>query len=85
MKKIAFIIGIGVISLSFQEKKQEKGEQKVYICNSVSSARYHYHKNCRGLSKCKSNIKVTTKKKAEKFGRTLCEIEKKKKKKVFFP
>ena len=65
-----------IISLSFQEKKEKKKKQKVYICNSVRSTRYHYDKDCRGLSKCKSNIKITTRVKAKKYGRISCEIEK---------
>ena len=76
MKKTILLICLGIFSLSFQEKKEKKKKQKVYICNSVRSTRYHYDKDCRGLSKCKSNIKITTRVKAKKYGRISCEIEK---------
>ena len=59
---------------------QQKKEEQVYICVSVKSTRYHYKKNCRGLSGCKSEIKKISKKKAEKYGRILCKYESKKKK-----
>lgn len=56
---------------------QIKTTQKVFICKSTSSKRYHYKKTCRGLNRCKAEIKETTLKKAEKFGRTLCKLENK--------
>ena len=76
MKSLIIII-ISCLSLGlFQQKKEEQ----VYICVSVKSIKYHYKKNCKGLSRCKSEIKKISKKKAEKYGRILCKYESKKKK-----
>ena len=78
MRGDILIIIIGICFFSFQEKKyKEKEKREVYICKSVKSKRYHYKKNCKGLFGCKSTIKKTTKKKAEKFGRILCKRENK--------
>ncbi|CAM1343572.1 hypothetical protein [Tenacibaculum amylolyticum] len=70
-KKLLLPIGILSAFLCFKGIK----EKKVFICKSVKSNRYHYMKNCGGLSKCKAEIKITTKKRAEKYGRILCRIE----------
>ncbi|WP_330442017.1 hypothetical protein [Flavobacterium sp. C4GT6] len=51
------------------------GESDVYICTGKSSKRYHYNKNCRGLSNCKAEIKEVTLKEAKDKGRTLCGYE----------
>lgn len=43
-----------------------------YVCNGRSSKRYHFKKNCRGLSSCRSSISEVTIEEAKKRGRTLC-------------
>ncbi|OSY89138.1 hypothetical protein WH52_00325 [Tenacibaculum holothuriorum] len=68
-----YLLTIIISLFSFQIKTT----QKVFICKSTSSKRYHYKKTCRGLNRCKAEIKETTLKKAEKFGRTLCKLENK--------
>lgn len=73
MKKYILIL----FGISFLLGFQTKNEQKVFICKSVSSTKYHFKKTCRGLSFCKVEIKETTLIKAEKYGRILCKWEKK--------
>ncbi|WP_339611504.1 hypothetical protein [uncultured Planktosalinus sp.] len=45
---------------------------EVYVCNGKSSKRYHYKKNCRGLSNCRSSISKVSLEEAKRRGRTLC-------------
>ena len=45
---------------------------EVYVCNGKSSKRYHYKKNCRGLSNCRSSISKLSIEEAKRRGRTLC-------------
>ncbi|MEO9512140.1 MAG: hypothetical protein ABJN84_17995 [Flavobacteriaceae bacterium] len=45
---------------------------KVYICKGKGSKRYHYKKNCRGLSRCSTKVYEVTLKKAKEMKRTLC-------------
>ncbi|GAA4280662.1 hypothetical protein GCM10022260_10830 [Gaetbulibacter aestuarii] len=47
-------------------------EANIYICTGKYSKKYHYKKDCRGLSNCKSDIEKVTLSEAKKFGRTLC-------------
>ncbi len=48
------------ISLNLNHKA---AESDVYLCESVGGKKYHYTKNCRGLSNCKHEIiKVSLKK-----------------------
>jgi len=44
----------------------------VFVCNGKSSKRYHFKKNCRGLSNCRSSISEVSIEEAKKRGRTLC-------------
>lgn len=45
---------------------------EVYICKGPSSKRYHYDKNCRGLSNCSTSTYGVTLVEAKEIGRTLC-------------
>lgn len=47
-------------------------DTKVYICMGKGSKKYHYRKNCRGLSNCSTKINEVTLEKAKDMGRTLC-------------
>ncbi|WP_234418163.1 hypothetical protein [Aquimarina aquimarini] len=47
-------------------------DKEVYICNGPHSKRYHYHKHCRGLSKCSTYIYKVSLEEAKEEGRTLC-------------
>ncbi|PKH52215.1 hypothetical protein CXF68_16615 [Tenacibaculum sp. Bg11-29] len=73
MKKIIPLILVGFALTAFQEKEVKK----VFICKSVASKRYHLKKTCKGLKMCKTEVKITTVKKAERLGRILCKLEKK--------
>ena len=73
MKKVIILL----LSISMLVAFQKVEEKKVYICTSVASTKYHFKKNCKGLSHCKVTIKESTEKKALKYGRTLCKWEKK--------
>ncbi|WP_421823765.1 hypothetical protein [Flagellimonas oceanensis] len=44
----------------------------VYICKGKGSKRYHYKKDCRGLSRCSTKIYEVSLSKAKEMGRTLC-------------
>lgn len=48
----------------------------VYICKGKYSKKYHYDKNCRGLSNCKADIILVDLQDAKKIGRDLCGWEK---------
>ncbi|WBX78031.1 thermonuclease family protein [Tenacibaculum ovolyticum] len=73
MRKIIPFMLIGFALTAFQEKEVKK----VFICKSVASKRYHLKKTCKGLKMCKTEVKMTTVKKAERLGRILCKFEKK--------
>ncbi|WP_228236842.1 hypothetical protein [Allomuricauda sp. M10] len=47
-------------------------DTNVYICMGKGSKKYHYRKNCRGLSNCSTKINEVTLAKAKEMGRTLC-------------
>lgn len=63
-------IGLGANSNVTTEGVDSIGN--VFICTGSSSKRYHYKKNCRGLSACKAAIRSVSKANAIEFGRTLC-------------
>ncbi|ACU08123.1 hypothetical protein FIC_01679 [Flavobacteriaceae bacterium 3519-10] len=44
----------------------------VYLCDSDGGKKYHFTKNCRGLSNCQHEIIKVTLKKAQSLGKTLC-------------
>ena len=73
MKKLVLIAIVFLILTAFQKQQEEK----VFICKSVASKRYHLKKTCKGLKACKTEIKLTTVEKAEKLGRILCKWEEK--------
>ena len=44
----------------------------VYICKGPQSKKYHYKKDCRGLSGCSTKIYAITLSEAKNLGRGLC-------------
>ncbi len=44
----------------------------VYLCDSNGGKKYHYTKNCRGLSNCDHEIIKVNLKKAQDLGKELC-------------
>lgn len=47
-------------------------QSDVYICGPRGAKRYHFTKDCRGLSNCKHGLYKTTLKEARGYGLTLC-------------
>lgn len=47
----------------------------VYLCNSKGGKRYHFTKDCRGLSNCQAEIIKVTLDDAKKKGKTICGYE----------
>ena len=47
-------------------------ETDVYICGVKGAKRYHFTKNCRGLSACKHKIYKKSLSEAKGYGLTLC-------------
>lgn len=47
-------------------------DTNVYICKGPQSKKYHYKKDCRGLSRCSTDTYKVTLAEAKKIGRTLC-------------
>ncbi len=68
-KQIPFVfilLSIVILLSSFQ------GNSTVYICVSGTATKYHYNKDCRGLSACTHDIKAIKLSEAKTVGRTLC-------------
>ncbi|NAS31990.1 hypothetical protein GTQ40_13475 [Flavobacteriaceae bacterium R38] len=68
MKKTFIFFFGALIFFSFTLKPTTE----VYICKGKGSKRYHFNKNCRGLSRCSTKIHKTSLKHAKELGRTLC-------------
>ena len=66
-----------LLSISVLVAFQKVEDKKVYICSSVASTKYHFKKDCKGLSSCKATIKESTEKKVRRYGRLLGKWEKK--------
>jgi len=47
----------------------------VYVCDSPDAEVYHLNENCRGLKKCKGEIKKITLDRAKSLKRRLCGFE----------
>jgi len=67
MKQLTTLLLLFIISTSFRSV-----DTTVYICKGKSSKRYHYKKDCRGLSNCSTKTYAVTLKQAKEIGRTLC-------------
>lgn len=51
------------------------GNPIVYICDSPAAEVYHLDENCRGLNKCKDEVKKITLDRAKSLKRRLCGFE----------
>ena len=71
MKKILPLFGLLILT-SFRVPTDSTKEKEVYLCNSKTATKYHYIKNCRGLSNCKHEIIKVTLSKAKEQKRSLC-------------
>lgn len=50
-------------------------ESDVYLCNSKGGKKYHFTKDCKGLSNCKAEIIKVTLSDAKAKGKTICGYE----------
>lgn len=71
MKNILLVFIVAVLNLNGSTLKKSD----VYLCDSRGGKKYHYSKNCRGLSNCKHEIIKVNLKKAQTLGKTLCSWE----------
>ncbi|MDC7997032.1 hypothetical protein [Gilvibacter sediminis] len=69
MKKLVlvFVTLVFVLSTSFGPNAGS-----VYVCKGPKSKRYHYDKDCRGLSRCSTKVYKVSLEEARNMGRTLC-------------
>ncbi|PKA82449.1 hypothetical protein ATE92_0578 [Ulvibacter sp. MAR_2010_11] len=64
---VGSLLIIGMLSSSFHTVVTD-----VYICKGNYSKKYHYKKDCRGLSNCSTDIYTVSLSEAKNIGRTLC-------------
>jgi hypothetical protein len=67
LQKIAYGFIVCFVLLSFKGS-----EAYVYICKGQYSKKYHFKKDCRGLSNCSTEIYKVTLAESKKLKRTLC-------------
>ncbi len=72
---VVCVLLTGLTSFSTFSSCAEETETTVYICKGKYSKKYHYKKNCRGLSNCSTAIYKTTLDSARKAGRKICGFE----------
>ena len=65
-------IGVLLITLALFTLAPEFNVGNVYICKGKSSKKYHFKKNCRGLSNCSTDVFEVSMEEAKKLGRGLC-------------
>ncbi len=70
MKKCKILLLGGVVFLSFTSFSLDVSE--VYICKGPQSKKYHYKKDCRGLSNCSTGTYSVSLSEAKKLGRSIC-------------
>ena len=73
MKRLLFVMCALTLVVGCGGSK-DKSEKIVYICTGGSSERYHASDDCRGLCRCKGDIKGITVAEAQDMGRTPCKI-----------
>lgn len=66
MKSLILLISLFFLNFS------NESYSEVYICNSKSSKKYHYKKECRGLNACKQEVVSVKKSQAQDLGLSLC-------------
>ncbi|UJH90587.1 hypothetical protein LZ575_17640 [Antarcticibacterium sp. 1MA-6-2] len=71
MKKLFLILCVAALSTSATVYVPFT-VQDVFICDSKGGKKYHFNKNCRGLSACKAQIKKLTLTDAKKLGKDIC-------------
>lgn len=63
-----------VKSSRYDFRMLDNEESSVYICTGESSRKYHYDRDCKGLSCCSGEIEEVSEEEAEGMGRTSCKI-----------
>lgn len=73
---VTLLLSCTFLSFGNDEKQDVKKTsiEYVYVCNGPSATKYHKTKNCRGLSRCSTNIEKISKSDAVKKGRSACKI-----------
>ncbi|WP_442844998.1 hypothetical protein [Leeuwenhoekiella sp. H156] len=64
--------GIVLVTLVLFTLLPQFNAGNVYICKGKSSKKYHFKKNCRGLSNCSTDVSEVSLEEAKKLGRGLC-------------
>ncbi len=70
MKTLLLLILASSLNFSSQQTTNE-----VYFCDSKGGKKYHFTKDCRGLSNCKHKIEKIKLTDAKNKGLTLCGFE----------
>ncbi len=70
MKKYTILFLGGILFLSLTSFSLDFSE--VYICKGPQSKKYHYKKDCRGLTSCSTEIYSVPLSEAKNLGRSLC-------------
>ena len=66
-------LSMGLLAIAFLAVSSFNGSlADVYICKGPQSKKYHFKKDCRGLSNCSTNIYKVTLTEARQLGRGLC-------------
>jgi hypothetical protein len=62
MKKIKKILAIGILTIIITAcSSSTGGTDYVYLCMGNKSIAYHVSSTCKGLTKCSTSLKTTTK------------------------
>jgi hypothetical protein len=74
--KLLLSLGLSAILVLATSMTFGDDASTVYICVSKSSYAYHYDSSCRGLSRCKHEVRrVSVNDAVTKYGRKLCGYE----------
>ena len=69
---LTYFIAVATTVILFTTSSFKTIKTNVYICKGKYSKKYHYKKNCRGLSNCSTSTYKITLSEAKKLKRTLC-------------
>lgn len=74
IKKLSLLafLSFSISSPLFARTKRVKIEDNVYLCNGPSSKVYHRSENCKGLSRCSTQIAKVSLSTAKGKGRRAC-------------
>lgn len=72
--KTIMILLILCVSSGLYTSSKTRNETYVYICTSLNAYSYHCYRDCRGLNKCRAEIKSVTLEYAKSKNRRACKI-----------